>query len=201
MARAYLEQELLKAVVPGAHFDAFRGRIYPLECCSIVPRYAYEIVTLCGDLIVITIENDNGNLAVFHRGMEDILPLDRLVQQKVHRLPDAVHMLPREGECHCANCMVASFCHETISSSNRIRVSGHDETCECHRHNCMRFAGSAQMLALAESLKASPMAEVISFTCLCMRVLAGFAQDPSRHLEVRPHARSWLWLPKLLWTK
>ena len=216
VTEAYLDQELLNAVLPGADFEALTGRIYPLERCIIVPRYAYEIVTLCGDLISITIELDNGNLPVFHLGMDDISPLDKLVQQKVHRLADAVHMLPHKGECHRANCMLASYCHETNSNSNRSRVSGNfcypaaraqsghagtDEACECHRHNCMRFAVSAQMLALAGSLKASPMAEVASFTCLCMRVLAGLAHGRSRHLEVPPHARSWLWLPKLSWTK
>ena len=109
MAGAYLLQELLNAVLPGADFDAFTGRIYPLERCIIVPRYAYEIVTLCGDLISITIELDNGNLPVFHLGMDDISPLDKLVQQKVHRVADAVHMLPHKGECHRANCMLASY--------------------------------------------------------------------------------------------
>ena len=76
-----------------------------------------------------------------------------------------------------------------------------DETCECHRNNCMRLAGSAQMLTLAGSLKASAMDEVASITCLCMRVLAGSAPGRSRHLEVPRHARSCLWLPKLSWTK
>ena len=70
-----------------------------------------------------------------------------------------------------------------------------------HQNNCMRFAGSAQMLAQAGSLKASPMAEVATCTCLCMRVLAGSAHGRSRHLEVPAHARCWVWLPKPTWTK
>ena len=76
-----------------------------------------------------------------------------------------------------------------------------DETCECHRNNCMRFAGSAQMLALAGCWKASPMAEVPSLTCLGMLVLAGSPHGRSRDLEAPPHGRSWLCLPKMLWTK
>ena len=110
---AYLDQELLNAVLPGADFEAFTGRIYPLERCIIVPRYAYDIVTLCGDLISITIENDNGNLLVFLLGMDDILRLDKLVQQKLHRLADAVHIVPHKGECHRANCVLAAYGHET----------------------------------------------------------------------------------------
>ena len=74
-------------------------------------------------------------------------------------------------------------------------------TSSYHQKNCMRFAGSAQMLALAGSWKASPMAEVASFTCLGMLVLAGSPHGRSRDLEVPPHGRSWLWLPKLSWTK
>ena len=74
-------------------------------------------------------------------------------------------------------------------------------TSSYHQNNCMRFAGSAQMLAQAGSLKASPMAEVASCTCLCMRVLAGSAHGRSRHLHVPPHARSWVWLTKRTWTK
>ena len=62
---ADVDQELLNAVLPGADFEAFTGRIYPLDRCIIVPRYAYEIVTLCADLISITIVNDNGKLPVF----------------------------------------------------------------------------------------------------------------------------------------
>ena len=62
---AYVDQEILNAVLPGADFQAFTGRMYPLERCIIGSRYAYEIVTLCGDPISITIVNDNGNLPVF----------------------------------------------------------------------------------------------------------------------------------------
>ena len=176
----------------------------------------HEILTLCAQLICITIEKDSGNILVFLPGMDDILRLDKLVQQKLRRLADAVNIVPHKGEHHRGNCVLAAYSHETSSNTNRCRVSGKfcypaaraqsghagtDETCECHRNNCMRFAGSAQMLAQAGSLQASPMAEVASCTCLCMRVLAGLAHGPSRHLEVPPHARSWLWLPKLPWTK
>ena len=70
---AYLDQELLNVVLPGADFEAFTGRIYPLERCIIVLRCACEIVTLCGDLMCITIENDNGNLPVFLLCIHDIL--------------------------------------------------------------------------------------------------------------------------------
>ena len=76
------------------------------------------------DLISITIENDNGNLLVFLLGMDDILRLDKLVQQKLRRLADAVNIVPHEGERHRANCVLAAYSHETSSNGNRCRVSG-----------------------------------------------------------------------------
>ena len=124
MTGAYLDQKLLNAVLPGADFDAFTGRIYPLERCIFVPRYAYESVTLCGDLTSITIENDNGNLLASLLGMDDILRLDKLVQQKLRRLADGVNIVPHEGERHRANCVLAAYSHETSSNGNRCRVSG-----------------------------------------------------------------------------
>ena len=82
--------------------------------------------------------------------------------------------------------------------------SGHASTAatfKCHQNNSVRFAGSAQMLAQAGSLRAPPMAEVATCTFLYMRVLEGSAHGRSRHLHVPPHARSWVWLPKRTWTK
>ena len=69
----YLDHELLNVVLRGADFEAFTGRIYPLERCIIDLRSVSEIVTLCGDLMCITIENDNGNLPVFLLCIHDIL--------------------------------------------------------------------------------------------------------------------------------
>ena len=82
--------------------------------------------------------------------------------------------------------------------------SGHASTAatfKCHQNNSVRFAGSAQMLAQAGSLRAPPMAEVATCTFLYMRVLEGSAHGRSRHLHVPPHARSWVWLAKRTWTK
>ena len=82
--------------------------------------------------------------------------------------------------------------------------SGHASTAatfKCHQNNSVRFAGSAQMLAQAGSLRAPPMAEVATCTCLYMRVLEGYAHGGNRHLHVPPHARSWVWLTKRTWTK
>jgi len=83
----------MNAVLPDADFLAFTGRMYPLERCIIAPRNADEILTLCADLISITIENANGNLLVFLPGMDDILRLDKLVQQKLRRLADGVNIV------------------------------------------------------------------------------------------------------------
>ena len=60
----------MSAVLADAGFLAFTGRMYPLERYIIAPRDADEILTLCADLISITIENDNGNLLVFLPGMD-----------------------------------------------------------------------------------------------------------------------------------
>ena len=45
MTGAYLDQQLLNAVLPDADFQAFTGRMYPLERCIIAPRDADEILT------------------------------------------------------------------------------------------------------------------------------------------------------------
>ena len=65
---ASLDQQLMNAVLPDADFLAFTGRMYPLERCIIAPRDADEILTLCADLISITIENGDGNVLVFSSG-------------------------------------------------------------------------------------------------------------------------------------
>ena len=84
VAGASLEQELMNAVLPGANFLALTGRMHPLERCIIPPRDAEEILTLCVQLILITIEEDrDGNLLVFLPGMEEIQKLDKLVKEQV----------------------------------------------------------------------------------------------------------------------
>ena len=71
--------------------------------------------------------------------------------------------------------------------------SGHASTAatfKCHQNNSVRFAGSAQMLAQAGSLRAPPMAEVATRTCLYMLVLEGSAHGRNRHLHMPLQARS-----------
>ena len=53
--------------------------------------------------------------------------------------------------------------------------SGHASTtatAKCYQNNSVRFAGSAQMFAQAGSLKARPMAEVATCTCLHICTMA-----------------------------
>ena len=53
--------------------------------------------------------------------------------------------------------------------------SGHASTAatfKCHQNNSVRFAGSAQMFAQAGSLRARPMAEVATCTCLHICTMA-----------------------------
>ena len=83
VAGASLEQELMNAVLPGADFLAFTGRMYPLERCIIAPRDADEILTLCVHLISMTIEQDDGNLLVFLPGMDEIQRLAKLVREEL----------------------------------------------------------------------------------------------------------------------
>ena len=83
----------MNAVLPGAEFLAFTGRMYPLERCIIAPRNTDEILTLCAQLICITIEKDSGNILVFLPGMDDILRLDKLVKQKLGRLAVGVNIV------------------------------------------------------------------------------------------------------------
>ena len=88
-----LDQHLMNAVLPGAEFLTFTGRMYPLERFIIAPRNMDEILTLCAQLICITIEKDSGNILVFLPGMDDILRLDKLVKQKLGRLADGVNIV------------------------------------------------------------------------------------------------------------
>ena len=90
---ASLDQHLLNAVLPEAEFLTFTGRMYPLERCIIAPRNIDEILTLCAELISITIGKDTGNLLVFLPGMDDILRLDKLVKQKLGRRADGVNIV------------------------------------------------------------------------------------------------------------
>ena len=113
VAGASLDEDFLSAVLPDAGFLALTGRMYPLERCIIAPRNIDEILTLCAQLICITIEKDSGNILVFLPGMDDILRLDKLVQQKLRRLADGVNIVPHEGERHRANCVLAAYSHET----------------------------------------------------------------------------------------
>ena len=89
---ASLDQHLMNAVLPGAEFLTFTGRMYPLERFIIAPRNMDEILTLCAQLICITIEKDSGNILVFLPGMDDILRMDKLVQHKLGRLADDVKL-------------------------------------------------------------------------------------------------------------
>ena len=53
--------------------------------------------------------------------------------------------------------------------------SGHASaaaTFKCHQNNSVRFAGSAQMFAQAGSLRARPLAEVATCTCLHICTMA-----------------------------
>ena len=52
-----------------------------------------EILTLCAQLICITIEKDIGNILVFLPGLEDILRLDKLVKKKLGRLAQGVNIV------------------------------------------------------------------------------------------------------------
>ena len=70
---ASLDRHFLNAVLPGAEFLTFTGRMYPLERCIIAPRNMHEILTLCAQLICITIEKDSGNILVFLPGMDATL--------------------------------------------------------------------------------------------------------------------------------
>ena len=84
---AALDKHLMDAVLPGADFMAFTGRMYPLERCIIAPRKFNrdEILTLCTQLICITIENDEGNILVFLPGLDEIMRLGELVKQNLGR--------------------------------------------------------------------------------------------------------------------
>ena len=77
------DQQLMSAVLADAGFLAFTGRMYPVERCVIVTRDADEILALCADLISHTIEEDRGNLLVFLPGMNEILRVDKLVEEKL----------------------------------------------------------------------------------------------------------------------
>ena len=90
---ASLDRHFMNAVLPGAELMAFTGRMYPLERCIISPRDMGEILTLCAQLICITIEKDSGNILVFLPGMDDILRLDTLVKQKLGRLAASVNIV------------------------------------------------------------------------------------------------------------
>ena len=90
---ASLDRHFVNAVLPGAEFMTFTGRMCPLERCIIAPRDADEILTLCVQLISLTIEQDDGNLLVFLPGMDDIVRLDKLVQEKLGRLADGVNIV------------------------------------------------------------------------------------------------------------
>ena len=89
---AALDQHLMDAELPGADYLSFTGRMYPLERFIIAPRNMDEILTLCAQLICITIEKDSGNILVFLPGMDDILRLDKLVKQKLGRVADGVNI-------------------------------------------------------------------------------------------------------------
>ena len=71
------------ALFHDARFLALTGRMYPLERCIIAPRDAEEILTLCVQLISITIDEDDGNLLVFLPGMDEIQCLDKLVREQL----------------------------------------------------------------------------------------------------------------------
>ena len=89
---ASLDQHLMNAVLPEAEFLSFTGRMYPLERFIIAPRNMDEILTLCAQLICITIEKDSGNILVFLPGMDDILRMHKLVKHKLGRLADGVKL-------------------------------------------------------------------------------------------------------------
>ena len=55
-----LDQHLMNAVLPGAEFLTFTGRMYPLERCIIAESNTDEILKLCAQLICIMIEMDRG---------------------------------------------------------------------------------------------------------------------------------------------
>ena len=104
----------MSAVLPDAGFLALTGRMYPLERCIIAPRDADEILTVCADLIAITIETERGNLLVFLPGMDEILRLDKLVQEKLGGLAATVNIvklhsdLLGEGESSQENAEISS---------------------------------------------------------------------------------------------
>ena len=98
VAGASLEQELMSAVLPGADFLALTGRMYPLERCIIAPRDADEMLTVCADLISITIETDGGNLLVFLPGMEEIQKLDKLVRDELRLTNATVNIVPLHSD-------------------------------------------------------------------------------------------------------
>ncbi len=83
---AALDELFLKAVLPEADFLAFTGRRFPLQRVIVAPRKIEHILTLCAQLICITLENDGGNILVFLPGMDDILRLEKLVEQKLRGL-------------------------------------------------------------------------------------------------------------------
>ena len=80
---ASLDQDLMNVVLPRAKFLSFTERMFPLKRCIIAPRKPDEILTLCAQLICITIESDTGNILVFLPGIDDILRVDKLVKQKL----------------------------------------------------------------------------------------------------------------------
>ena len=90
---AALDQHLMDAELPGADFLSFTERMYPLERFIIAPRNMDEILTLCAQLICITIEEDRGNILVFLPGLDDILRLDKLVKKKLGRLAQGVNIV------------------------------------------------------------------------------------------------------------
>ena len=90
---AALDELFLKAVLPRADFLAFTGRRFPLQRVIVAPRKIEDILTLCAQLICITLENDGGNILVFLPGMDDILRLEKLVEEKLRRLVAEVNIV------------------------------------------------------------------------------------------------------------
>ena len=90
---ASLESHFMNTVLPGADFMTFTGRMYPLERCIIALRDMGEILTLCAQLICITIQGDIGNILVFLPGMDDIMRLRKLVQEELGSLAGDVNIV------------------------------------------------------------------------------------------------------------
>ena len=99
VAGAALDVNFLKTLFPDASYLAFNERMFPLRRVIVAPRKMDEILSLCAQLIIITLQKDFGNILVFLPGMDEILKLEKLVQKKQGRHAPELLVVRLHSDC------------------------------------------------------------------------------------------------------